>query len=214
MKIEVVSAPCWIEKYQSEAQILWEKRQSTHLYNDSIAAVLDVSAEGATVCWIPYSARWAQESALLVPPLPICALSICAIVTCAEQILCGLRSTQVSSFPNHWEFAPAGGVTKMVTASSAIDLEDQILREWREELLTDLSPIQFLKPMGQLIHLPATRVWIFSFHIAVSPINPKKNREVSAWRWLTREQIEGEIANRRALWVAGTDLLLDQLPRL
>ncbi len=213
MNIEVVSAPLCFEKYQSEAQILWDKQQPRHLYNDSIAAVLDVSAKRATVCWIPYSARWAQESALLIPPLPICTLSVCAIVTCAELVLCGLRSTRVSSFPNHWEFAPAGGVSKKVGASSAIDLEDQILREWREELHADVSPIQFLKPLGRLIYFPVTRVWIFSFHIAVSPINPNANQEVSAWRWLTREQIEGEIANRLNPWVAGSDLLLNQLPR-
>lgn len=214
MLVKVVSVPHWIIKYQNQAQKLWCNHRPPHLFNDLIAIVLGANEREVTICWVPYCLRWAQEFKLLTLPSSIYTLSVGALVTSDNMLLAGLRSDRVAAYPAHWEFAPAGGVSKVDGESDDINLQVQILTEWQEELQIDVLPIRSLKSLKQPLVFKATRTWIALFRIETHFFEPLVGQEVCAWRWLTEHQIQEEIAKGAVPWVTGSDRLLKYLHRI
>ncbi len=192
---------------EREAKKHWPYCNHPQYRDDAIAVVVQISEPHMEICWISYSLKWAQDRGLVEGFPPIQTLSVCAIVTANAQVLVGKRAPQLLSFPNRWEFAPAGGVDRSAYEGGHVNLERQVLREWSEEVSPNTHPILTIEWCG-LVYCSASSTWVGQFHIASAHFDPPPNEEVAMWRWEPRDQLVEELSATPQSWVPCSDILL------
>lgn len=207
MRIKCIEPPKWMSTAESSAKTLWPYCNDPNYQDDPIAAVVGVSDVQMEICWISYSLKWAQDRERSWPFPPMTTLSVCAIVSAGPLILVGKRSSHLLSFPDLWEFAPAGGVDSSSRTKFGVDLKRQVLKEWSEEVSSDTQCIVKIE-QSNFLYCAMSSTWVCPFLIESQPFNPATNAEVVEWRWDTLDRLTKEIDTAPDQWVPGSDLLL------
>lgn len=207
MIIEWVPAPTWMKSAQRAAQKRWPYANHPQYTDDLLAAVVRATERAFYICWVPYSLKWAIDRNLLKTNPPLHTLSVSSIVTAQDRVLIGKRSSNLLSFPNRWEFAPAGGVGQCSLQGDQICLTKQILEEWREEICPSTDSIDSICEVDWL-YCPGTRTWTRLFLIRSKWLDLSANPEVQTWRWVEPSHLELELKSTSSEWVPGSSELL------
>lgn len=124
------------QKLKTEVDACWEnlKRHGTNLYDGLIFSANIFEKHRIIGCFIPYRyyVAWRRRPELR-SKIPIKPLCVSGITHTYDEILIGKRAPHVHLFPNHYEFAPSGGVDKESEKNGRIDYCDLVLRELNEE---------------------------------------------------------------------------------
>ena len=212
MQLEWAPLPQWMRVAKRAAKHHWPYANHPLYTDDPLVAVVEASEQVLGVCWVPYSLKWASDRNLLKGTPPLHTLSVCAVVTAGDKILTGKRSGKLLSYPDCWEFAPAGGVGHISLQEGRIHLEKQLLAEWKEEICPNLDPIELVRDVAWL-YCQGTGTWTRVFHICSKLFNPPSNQEVQTWRWIDHPTLNSDLQSQALKWVPGSlDLLQLALP--
>jgi len=136
---------------EREVGACWQEAQSggRTLFNGAMLSLRERHAD-QLICEVTEYRRWWAQTRHpdLFTELGIRPLAVCGLLLCADGLIVGRRSTEVTQDPGCWELAPSGGIAaECVDATGRVDWRRQLLEELREELgitATPLAPISAL----------------------------------------------------------------------
>lgn len=167
----------------------WEGRRSRQNFDAPVLCVKGFESEVLEVFPIPYRFLFAQiKEPAFSPLLRLNVLAVTGLLEKNGHYLVGLRAPWVTQFPEHWELAPSGGVGQDFFSNDHVDLEGQLVQEFKEELSLDPSWIEGIEPRF-LLSNPRHYTLDILFHIKMNKEapEPQGNREYSLLSWVRKE---------------------------
>lgn len=175
----------WNEEQQKRGQYLFNGKILNHLSHDSHRL------DGHFVEYKHYLAQLRDPS--LRKFLPIQGVGMTGITLAENHVLMGRRAAHVTSYPNQFEFAPAGGVDSDYVENGLFLLKKALLSELHEEVGYNPPAVESLQPFA-LISEPHINHWEICTRIILKPhqkdLLPPSSPEYSEILWLPLKNLD------------------------
>jgi 8-oxo-dGTP pyrophosphatase MutT (NUDIX family) len=149
---------------ERRVRTLWNaaaRRPNARLVDGSLFSLTDPwlgESEEMTGRFTAYRYYLAQRlDPTLADTLRIRPLAVTAIVSCADGLVVGKRSTNATQDPGAWEFFPAGGLEPdCLRSDDSLDPATQVRKELREEIGIEVGEDLKLQPMWCMVENEVT----------------------------------------------------------
>lgn len=126
-------------------------------------------------------------------------VGVSSILVSDDQCLLGKRSSRLTQFPMHWEFAPSGGVSIDFATEEEVDFQKQIFDELTEEVGMDPDFVTKVTPFV-LLWDQEDNVIDLCMKMEVDPLGKEVASYISdeyiAYEWLPLEKVSHFFQNR------------------
>lgn len=182
-------------------------RRNPQLFDGTVVAVTDCSANAIQCCRVPYSVFFAAQADVdLRETLNLNVLGVSGITWFGDKILIGKRRS-VSQHNNHLELVPSGSLT-CSDSEIEVDYRAHLLQELEEESGISGSKALSCQPFLLAIDVDAGITDICcSVQVDEDTLPADCTREYDELRLLSREELRELQTTRRKKWV-GTSLVI------
>ncbi|MBS4168288.1 hypothetical protein [Parachlamydia sp. AcF125] len=194
----------------------WERESHIRpIFNGKIFNVLACNQRTLRGQFVEYKTYLAKlRNSALSPFLPLRILGVTGITEWRNKILIGKRSKNVTLYPGHYEFAPAGGIGLEALRGNQLDLKKQILLELEEEVGIGAHSVDGINPWilahneegGDYQIYLKIKLKAESSFAEISP-----NPEYASCQWVEKDQLRAFFLKEACPVVPLTYTLLQQI---
>ncbi len=177
------------------------------LFNGQLLRFVSMTKEKLIGEFVEYKSYLAQ----LIEPrlkliLKIEPVGVSGITMSTGKILCGRRSHKVTTYPDHLELAPSGGLDAEFIDHDEINLKDQLLAELVEETGLDQQYVINAVPL-LLVHDQERGGYDICVNLQLKPeanqASFQSSHEYATLEWLGKDDLKemGEIKSSNHHWV-------------
>lgn len=193
---------------------IWRNEQLTRptLFNGQILNVVEATPSKIEGEFIDYKYYLAQEKDPRCKELlNIKPLSISGLTTAGDKVLIGLRSTQVTDYPNFFETVPSGGIDPRALKDDHIDIHKQFQLELWEETKISVTDVKNVILNGLAYDKQLDRFELYAT-LQVSYTILKEELDLSAeyksLRWISKSELPAFVKKNQQQLVPFTLFLL------
>jgi len=172
--VRVVAArvmPALPAALEQEVDRLWQaaRRARPHIFNGRIFSIDEITPDIISGHWSEFRRSLAQiDRPELYDQLRVRSLAVNGVISCADGVLIGRRSSHAVYQAGQWQLPPAGSVDQSAEApDGTINFARQLLQELQEELGVSPERIEGLTPLCLVEH-PGTGVTDFGIAMRTS----------------------------------------------
>jgi len=156
---------------EQEVDRLWRAacRARPHIFNGRIFSIDDIAPDIISGHWSEFRRSLAQiNQPELYDELKVRSLAVNGVISCADGVLIGRRSSHAVYQAGQWQLPPAGSVDQSAEApDGSINVSSQLLQELQEELGVSPECIEGFTPLCLVEH-PRTGVTDFGIEMRTS----------------------------------------------
>jgi len=182
---------------KARIECLWNQEKSkkgVSLFNGQILSCLEFNKEFVVAKFVEYKHFIAQRrDPHLRSQLNIDPIAVSGITFFNGKVLVGRRSYMVTQTPNHYEFAPSGGIDPDSLNGETVDYVEQITRELYEETEINQDSVDSCNPFVIIRNIDAP-FWDICVCIKLKKdadiIDLHPTEEYSELRWMMPDEVK------------------------